>query len=131
MSSVAPVLELGYASTAYSTQGRTVDTAHALVGIRMTREVLYESATRGRLSNHLYVDVQPEPAGPDVTHGPAEHLDVRDLLLTVAARRGSEVSAHRSICCPLEVSFVRQGPWLLPQGRPFFVRSIVVIRGRH
>jgi hypothetical protein len=94
---VAEHVELGYASTAYSTQGRTVDTAHALVGIRMTREVLYESTTRGRLSNHLYVDVQPEPAGADMTHGPVEHLDVRDVLLTVAARRGSELSAHQTM----------------------------------
>jgi conjugative relaxase-like TrwC/TraI family protein len=94
---VAEHVELGYASTAYSTQGRTVDTAHALIGISMTREVLYESATRGRLSNHLYVDVQPEPAGADMTHGPAEHLDVRDVLLTVAARRGSELSAHQTM----------------------------------
>jgi hypothetical protein len=94
---VAEHVELGYASTAYSTQGRTVDTAHALVGITMTREVLYESATRGRLSNHLYVDVQPEPAGADLTHGPAEHLDVRDVLLTIAARRGSELSAHQTM----------------------------------
>jgi hypothetical protein len=94
---VAQHVELGYASTAYSTQGRTVDTAHALVGISMTREVLYESATRGRLSNRLYVDVRPEPAGADMTHGPAEDLDVRDVLLTVAARRGSELSAHQTI----------------------------------
>lgn len=94
---VARHVELGYATTAYSTQGRTVDTAHTLVGITMTREVLYESATRGRLSNHLYVDVQPEPAGADMTHGPAERLDVRDVLLSVAARRGSELSAHQTM----------------------------------
>ena len=94
---VARYVELGYVATAYSTQGRTVDTAHTLVGITMTREVLYESATRGRLSNRLYVDVQPEPAGADMTHGPAEYLDVRDVLLTVAARRGSELSAHQTM----------------------------------
>jgi hypothetical protein len=63
----------------------------------MTREVLYESATRGRLFNHLYVDVEPEPAGADMTHGPAERLDVRDVLLMVAARRGSELSAHQTM----------------------------------
>ena len=34
-------LELAYASTAHRAQGRTVDTAHALVSPTTTREVLY------------------------------------------------------------------------------------------
>ena len=40
-------VELAYASTAHRAQGRTVDTAHAMVGPMTTREVLYVSATRG------------------------------------------------------------------------------------
>ncbi|MDP9441145.1 MAG: relaxase domain-containing protein, partial [Actinomycetota bacterium] len=94
---VADYVELGYASSAYSAQGVTVDTAHALVAVTMTREVLYVSATRGRESNRLYVDVMPEPAGAEMTHGPAEPLDVREVLLGVAARRGADVSAHQTI----------------------------------
>ena len=41
-------VELAYASTAHRAQGRTVDTAHAIVSPTTTREVLYVSGTRGR-----------------------------------------------------------------------------------
>ena len=94
---VAEHVELGYASTAFSAQGATADTAHALVTTAMTRESLYVAATRGRHGNHLYVDVCPEPAQPEMAHGPGEPLDVRDVLLSVAGRRGGELSAHQTI----------------------------------
>ena len=45
---VGAQVELAYASTAHRAQGRTVDTAHAMVAPTTTREVLYVSATRGR-----------------------------------------------------------------------------------
>ena len=44
---VASHVELAYATTAYRAQGRTVDTAHALVTAGTAREVLYVAATRG------------------------------------------------------------------------------------
>ena len=53
-------VELGYAATAYRAQGRTVDTAHAIVGATTTREVLYVAATRGREANTIYVDTSNE-----------------------------------------------------------------------
>jgi hypothetical protein len=43
-------VELGYAATTIRAQGRTVDTAHTLVGNTTTRGALYVSATRGRQS---------------------------------------------------------------------------------
>jgi conjugative relaxase-like TrwC/TraI family protein len=46
---------LGYASTVYAAQGRTADTAHALVTPGMNRETLYVAATRGRHENRLHV----------------------------------------------------------------------------
>ena len=46
---------LGYASTVYAAQGRTADTAHALVTQGMNRETLYVAATRGRHENRLHV----------------------------------------------------------------------------
>ncbi len=46
---------LGYASTVYAAQGRTADTAHALVTGGMNRETLYVAATRGRHENRLHV----------------------------------------------------------------------------
>ena len=51
-------VELAYAATAHRAQGRTVDTAHAMVSATTTREVLYVSATRGRGTNALYVDTR-------------------------------------------------------------------------
>ena len=60
-------VELAYASTAHRAQGRSVDTAHAMVSPTTTREVLYVSATRGRESNRLYVDTHYDP-DPQTSH---------------------------------------------------------------
>ena len=51
---------LGYASTIYAAQGRTIDTAFALVTPGMNREALYVAATRGRQENRLHVVTGPE-----------------------------------------------------------------------
>jgi hypothetical protein len=51
---------LGYASTIYAAQGRTVDVAHGLVTSGLSREALYVLATRGRLENRLHVVTGPE-----------------------------------------------------------------------
>ena len=94
---VAEHVELGYAGTVWSAQGRTVGTAHAIVGVRMAREALYVAATRGRESNRLYVDVEPEPANADMAHGPTERHAARAVLIAVAFRRGADVSAHETM----------------------------------
>ncbi len=93
---VAAHVELGYATSAHAAQGQTVGTAHALVSPAMTREVLYVAATRARESNRLYVDVEPQPAGEEMAHGPGEALDARDVLVTIASRKGAERSAHQA-----------------------------------
>jgi len=92
---VAEQVELGYAATVFSSQGRTVTTAHAVVGVSMTREALYVAATRGRESNRLYVDLEPEPT--EASHGKAERPSARQVLISVAHRRGAETSAHQMI----------------------------------
>ena len=94
---VAEHVELGYASSVWSAQGQTVVTAHAIVGVGITREALYVAITRGRESNRLYVDVEPEPPNADMVHGPSELLAARDVLVAVAARRGADVSAHETM----------------------------------
>ena len=94
---VAQHVELGYAGTVFSAQGRTVATAHALVGVGMTREALYVAATRAREANRLYVDVEPEPAGAEMAHGQAERLSAREVLVAVASRRGADLSAHQTM----------------------------------
>ncbi|MFN2517416.1 MAG: AAA family ATPase, partial [Jatrophihabitantaceae bacterium] len=86
-------VELRYATTAYRVQGRTVDTAHALITASDTREVLYVAATRGRVSNTLYID--SEGGGDDETnHEPATDRAAHDVLQKVLDRSGADTSAH-------------------------------------
>jgi ATP-dependent exoDNAse (exonuclease V) alpha subunit len=80
-------VELGYAVTAHRAQGRTVDTAHAMVTATTTREVMYVEATRGREANHLYVDTHYDP-DPDTSHdGMAEPQTGREVLEAASATR--------------------------------------------
>jgi hypothetical protein len=66
---------LGYASTIYAAQGRTVDAAYGLVTQGVNREALYVAATRGRQENRLYVVTGPErsdrQAAPEAVLGQA------------------------------------------------------------
>ena len=94
---VAEHVELGYATTAHRAQGRTVDTAHALVAPGATREVLYVAATRGRDSNRLYVDTRYDP-DPATSHDEmTEPQDARDVLAGVLANQGADISAHEAL----------------------------------
>jgi hypothetical protein len=86
-------VELGYASTAHRAQGRTVDTAHALISATTTREVLYVAATRGRESNRLYVDTYYDP-DHDTSHGPVRPRPADDVLAVVLGNVGADISAH-------------------------------------
>jgi len=90
-------VELAYASTAHRAQGRTVESAHAIVSATTTREVLYVSATRGRESNRLYVDTCYDPEPATSYEGALEPQDVREVLTAVLANEGAEVSAHEAI----------------------------------
>jgi conjugative relaxase-like TrwC/TraI family protein len=94
---VARHLELAYATTAHRAQGRTVDTAHAMVSPTTTREVLYVSATRGRDDNQLYVDTHYDP-DPATSHdGITQPQTAQDVLTTVLAREGADLSAHETL----------------------------------
>jgi len=94
---VAHHVELGYATTAHRAQGRSVDTAHAMVSPTTTREVLYVAATRGRESNRLYVDVAYDP-DPATSHdGMVEPQSANDVLVGVLANEGADVSAHETM----------------------------------
>jgi hypothetical protein len=52
------------------------------------------AATRGRESNRLHVDVEPEPPRAEASHGRPERLSARQVLMSVAHRRGAEASGH-------------------------------------
>jgi hypothetical protein len=54
---VAESVELGYATTVHSAQGLTADTVHGLVAGEESRQQLYTMMTRGRIANHLYLQV--------------------------------------------------------------------------
>jgi len=94
---VARHVELGYATTAYRSQGRTVGTAHALVSPGTTREALYVAATRGREANFLYVDTAYNP-DPETGHDHAgDPRTARDVLAGVLANTGTETSAQETL----------------------------------
>jgi len=94
---VSEHLELAYASSAHRAQGRTVDTAHALVSSTTTREVLYVMATRGRASNRLYVDTHYDP-DPQTSHDQAlEPVTAKEVLAGVLLNEGADVAAHDMI----------------------------------
>jgi AAA domain len=50
-------VELGYATTIHTAQGVTADTMHALITGTESRQQLYTMCTRGRLSNHIYLQL--------------------------------------------------------------------------
>jgi hypothetical protein len=90
-------VELGYATTAHRAQGRTSDTAHALISAATDREVLYVAATRGRQANRLYVDTCYDP-DPSTSHDKtAERLTAREVLAAVLRNEGADVAAHEMI----------------------------------
>ena len=94
---VAEHVELDYATTAHRAQGRTVDTAHAIISPTTTREALYVAATRGRDSNRLYVDTAYDP-DPATSHdGVTEPQTARQVLAGVLANEGGEQSATDTI----------------------------------
>ena len=49
--------ELGYATTVHAAQGLSVDTMHGLATGEESRQQLYTMLTRGRVANHLYLQV--------------------------------------------------------------------------
>lgn len=63
---LASSVELGYATTAHRSQGVTVDTGHAVVTPKLSRELFYVAMTRGKRGNHAYVDIDdPENPTPE------------------------------------------------------------------
>jgi hypothetical protein len=80
---------LGYASTIYAAEGRTVDAGFGLVTQGMNREALYVESTRGRLENRLYVVTGPE------------HSDRQAAPETVLAQALSTPAAEQSATAEL------------------------------
>ena len=91
---VATSTELGYATTVHTAQGVSVDTVHGLATGQESRQQLYTTLTRGRLANHVYLEVVSEgdphnAIRPDIIAPPT----ATDLLERVLARDESPLSA--------------------------------------
>ncbi|OCL30874.1 hypothetical protein BCR15_10380 [Tessaracoccus lapidicaptus] len=87
---VAENVELGYAVTVHGAQGITVDTTHTVLTGTESRQQLYVAMSRGRRSNHAYVQVvdgggENSPIHP-TTLRPVTAADVIEQVL---ARDGS------------------------------------------
>ncbi|WP_308190958.1 MobF family relaxase [Pseudonocardia terrae] len=82
---VAEHLTLAYAATVHAAQGRTVDTAHAVLGPGTDTAALYVALTRGRHHNTAHVITRPapedSPAGQTTTIAPRTgHAVLADIL---------------------------------------------------
>ncbi|MBN9610880.1 MAG: relaxase domain-containing protein [Actinobacteria bacterium] len=91
---VAEHVELGYAVTAHRCQGVTVDTTHTIASGRMTREAFYVAMTRGRLSNHTYIDTDTCHGNLDNLNRERETRPARAVLEQILTNQGAEPSAH-------------------------------------
>ncbi|MEO3939318.1 MobF family relaxase [Dermatophilaceae bacterium Soc4.6] len=91
---VLAFVELGYATTVHGAQGVSVDTVHGLATGTESRQQLYTMLTRGRLTNHVYLQVvgdgDPHTAIHPDTLSPAT---ATDLLHRILARDDSPQSA--------------------------------------
>ena len=91
---VSSFTELGYASTVHGAQGMSVDVMHGLATGSESRQQLYTMLTRGRLGNHVHLQVvgdgdphaiiRPETITPPTA---------TDLLEAILARDDSPTSA--------------------------------------
>jgi conjugative relaxase-like TrwC/TraI family protein len=93
---------LGYATTIHAAQGVTADTMHGLVTGQETRQQLYTMLTRGRATNHLYLQVvgdgdphtliRPETVAPRTPTETLQQILARDETPTSASTLLRELS---------------------------------------
>jgi len=91
---VSESVELGYACTIHAAQGISCDTTHTVATPDLTRQQLYTMATRGRIANHIWLEVvgpgdddsliQPEAITPPTPTELLEHILGRDASQTSA-----------------------------------------------
>jgi conjugative relaxase-like TrwC/TraI family protein len=87
-------VELGYATTIHTAQGVTADTMHGLIGGPESRQQLYTMCTRGRLGNHIYLQLvgngDPHALIRPDTMRPSTATELLELIL---ARDDTAISA--------------------------------------
>ncbi len=91
---VAESVELGYATTVHTAQGVTADTMHGLVTGEESRQQLYTMLTRGRIANHLYLQVVGDGDPHSLIRPETVHPSTAtELLEQILARDGAARSA--------------------------------------
>ena len=98
---------LGYATTIHSAQGVSADTMHGLATGQESRQQLYTMLTRGRLANHLYLQVvgdgdphtviRPETVAPPTPTETLQQILARDeapVSATTLLRERSDPAAR-------------------------------------
>jgi hypothetical protein len=85
---VRDFVELGYATTIHAAQGITADTMHGLLTGTESRQLLYTMCSRGRLSNHIYLQlvgngdphslIRPDTVRPSTATELLEQILARD-----------------------------------------------------
>ena len=93
---------LGYATTIHSAQGVSADTMHGLLTGQESRQQLYTMLTRGRVANHLYLQVvgdgdphtiiRPETIAPRTPTETLQQILARDDAPTSATTLLRELS---------------------------------------
>ena len=93
---------LGYATTIHAAQGVTADTMHGLLTGQESRQQLYTMLTRGRVANHLYLQVvgdgdphtliRPETVAPRTPTETLQQILARDEAPTSASTLLRELS---------------------------------------
>jgi DNA primase catalytic core len=91
--------ELGYATTVHAAQGLSVDTVHGLATGEEPRQQLYTMLTRGKVANHLYLQVvgDGDPHSiiwPDTVR-PSTPTDLLEQILARNDAPHSATTLHR------------------------------------
>lgn len=95
---VTGAVELGYAVTVHAAQGVSVDTMHGLASGGESRQQLYTMMTRGRLANHVYLDVAGDGDPHAVIHPDVVHpRTATDLLERILGRDDTPTSATTTL----------------------------------
>ena len=99
---IAESAGLGYATTIHAAQGVTADTMHGLVTGQESRQQLYTMLTRGRIANHLYLQVvgdgdphtviRPDTVAPRTPTELLEQILARDESPTSATTQLRQLS---------------------------------------
>jgi hypothetical protein len=91
---VTESVELGYATTVHTAQGLTADTMHGLVSGEESRQQLYTMLTRGRIANHVYLQVVRDGNPHSLIRPETVHpLTATEVLEQILARDGTARSA--------------------------------------